>query len=212
VTRRILAVDTTSEFGSIALISDGQLVDQVQLHSPGGFAHVLFAEIERMLSNHGISLQDIGIFASASGPGAFTGVRVGLAAVKGLAEATGRRVNAISNLQALASFGSRPFRAVILDARRGEIFGAVYNDALELVRDEVVMKLDAFLSSLPAGGVEFITAGYALPGVGPVMEAPRWLAGAIGKIAASRFDLAQDPAAIDANYVRRSDAELLWKE
>ncbi len=45
-----------------------------------------------------------------------------------------------------------------------------------------------------------------------MIEAPRWLAGAIGKIAASRFELAQDPAAIDANYVRRSDAEMKWKD
>jgi tRNA threonylcarbamoyladenosine biosynthesis protein TsaB len=182
------------------------------LHSPDGFAHVLFGEIERILAKHGITFQDINVFASASGPGAFTGVRVGLAAVKGLADATGRKVIAVSNLQALASFGSRPLRAVILDARRGEIFGAVYNDALELVRGEVVMKLESFLSSLPDGDLEFITAGYPLPGVAPVMEPPRWLAGAVGKIAASRFHLAQDPAAIDANYVRRSDAELLWKD
>ncbi len=212
MSRRILAVDTTGEFGSIALVSGNLVVDEVHLRSPDGFAHVLFGEIERMLQKHGATLRDIDVFASASGPGAFTGVRVGLAAVKGLAEAAGRRVIAVSNLQALASFGSRPLRAVVLDARRGEIFGAVYNDALELVRDEVVTKLDTFLSSLPAGELEFITAGYPLPGAAPVIEAPRRLAGAIGKIAASRFHLAQDPAAIDANYVRRSDAELLWKE
>lgn len=210
--RRILAVDTTSEFGSIALISDGQLIDEVHLHSADGFAHVLFGQIERLLAKHETGLHEIDVFASASGPGAFTGVRVGLAAVKGLAEAAGRRVIAVSNLRALASFGSRHLRAVILDARRGEIFGAVYNDALDLVRAEVVMERDAFLSSLPTVDLEFVTAGYPLPGVGPVMEAPKWLAGAIGRIAAARFDQAQDPAAIDANYVRRSDAELRWRE
>ena len=179
---------------------------------PDGFAHVLFSEIERMLAKHGIALQDIDVFASASGPGAFTGVRVGLAAVKGLAEAAGRRVIAISNLQALASFGSRALRPVILDARRGEIFGAVYDRELNIVRGEVVVKLDAFLASLPPGELEFITAGYPLPDGISATVAPPMLAGAIGKIAASRFALAQDPAAIDANYVRRSDAELLWKE
>ncbi len=209
---RILAVDTTGEFGSIALVVDGEVVEEVGLHSPDGFAHVLFGEIENLLGRHTIALRDIDVFASASGPGAFTGVRVGLAAVKGLAEAAGRRVIAVSNLQALASFGSHALRVPVLDARRGEIFGAVYNDSLELVRDEVVMKLDNFLSSLPAGDLEFITAGFPLPGVAPVTEAPRFLAGAIGRIAASRFELAQDPAAIDANYVRRPDAELLWKE
>jgi len=212
VSRRILAVDTTGEFGSIALVVDGEVLEEVELHSPDGFAHVLFGEIESLLRRHGTGVREIDAFASASGPGAFTGVRVGLAAVKGLAEAAGRRVIAISNLLALASFGSRALRVPVLDARRGEIFGAVYDSALELVRDEVVMKLDRFLASLPDGDLEFITAGFPLPDVTPVKEAPRFLAGAIGKIAASRFDLAQDPAAIDANYVRRSDAELLWKE
>ncbi len=151
MSRRILAVDTTGEHGSIALVVDGMVVEERRLHSPDGFAHVLFGEIEEMLTKHRTTLPDIDVFASASGPGSFTGVRVGLAAVKGLAEATGRRVIAISNLRALASFGSKPLRAVVLDARRGDIFGAVYDDALELVRDEVVMKLDAFLSELRRG-------------------------------------------------------------
>ncbi len=68
-------------------------------------------------------------FAAASGPGSFTGVRVGLACVKGLAEALGKPAVAVSNLRAIASFGTAPWRAVVLDARRGEIYGAVYDAA-----------------------------------------------------------------------------------
>ena len=61
-----------------------------------------------------------------------------MTAVKGLAEATGRKAIAISNLQALAWYGSRRLRGVVLDARRGEVYGAVYNSALELVQEEIV--------------------------------------------------------------------------
>jgi tRNA threonylcarbamoyladenosine biosynthesis protein TsaB len=207
----ILALDTTGESGSIALVAaDGSLIEEVALESPDGFAHVLFVAIEQLLARHGITVNDIAVFASASGPGSFTGVRVGLTAVKGLAEASGRQVIAVSNLQVLAAFGTRELRATVIDARRGEIYGAVYNAALELVRDEVVMKADAWLASLPAGDLEIISHGNPLNR--EVSEAPRVLAGAVGRIAALKPQSARDPAEIDANYVRRSDAELLWKD
>ena len=97
------------------------------------------------------------------------------------------------------------------------MYGAVYDSELKAVRDEVVMKLPAWLESLPEGDLEFITTGFPLPSAlvrAPIVEAPRALAGAIGRIAATRFSegLAEDPLEIDANYVRRSDAELLWKD
>jgi tRNA threonylcarbamoyladenosine biosynthesis protein TsaB len=217
VSIRVLAVDTTSEFGSIALVEDQRVIEEAPLHSCDGLAHILFGQIERLLERHSIGLDELDGFASASGPGSFTGVRVGLTAVKGLAEATGRRVVAVSNLQALACFGTHGLRATVLDARRGEVYGAVYDAALQPVRDEVVMAFSSWVATLPQGDLELVTGGFAVPpGLMniPVTEAPRSLAAAIGRIAVARFaqGLAQDPAEIDANYVRRSDAELMWKE
>jgi tRNA threonylcarbamoyladenosine biosynthesis protein TsaB len=212
----LLSLDTTSDFGSIALSDAAHVIDEVPLRSPDGFAHILFDEIHRLLARHGLTLDDIGVFASASGPGSFTGVRIGLTAAKGLAEALGRKVVAVSNLEAIAWFGARPLRAPLIDARRGEIYGAVFDASLRPVRDEVVTPLDSWLASLPNGDLEIITNGFELPGDAPfpIVTAPRAVAGAIARIAADRFaaGLAQDPAEIDANYVRRSDAELLWKE
>ncbi len=207
----ILALDTTSEFGSIALVNEGGLVGEVLLHSPDGFAHVLYGHLEQLLTRHGVALEGIGCFAAAAGPGSFTGVRVGLAAVKGLAEATGRKVVAVSNLQAIAWYGSAPLRAVCIDARRGEVFGAVYNADLELVGEETVGKFSAWMATLPSQ-VEFVSTDltpFRLPA--PGVTAPRALAAATGAIAWRVFTKgdALDPAAIDANYVRRSDAELL---
>jgi len=212
---RILAFDVTADFGSIALVENGAVVEETALESPDGYAHVLFGELERLLARHQLVLRDIGVFASASGPGSFTGARVGLTAAKGLAEGTGGKVVAVSNLQALAALGTRALRATVIDARRGEIYGAVYDAALNIVRDEVVTKYDQWAATLPDGELEFITSGFPIAAAGAhVIEAPRALAGVIGKIAAARFAAgeAQDPAAIEANYVRRSDAELLWKE
>jgi tRNA threonylcarbamoyladenosine biosynthesis protein TsaB len=196
----ILAIDTTSELGSIAITDDERVIEETLLQSGDGFSHVLFGEIENLLARNNLKLADIEGFASASGPGTFTGVRIGLTAAKGLAEATSRKVVAVSNLRAMAYFGTGELRAAVIDARRGEIYGAVYNAALEPVREEVVMKNDAWLASLPEGC--------------ELLSFPRALAGAVGVIAAREFSAGRgvDPAGVDANYVRRSDAEMLWKD
>jgi tRNA threonylcarbamoyladenosine biosynthesis protein TsaB len=210
-----LAIDTTGEFGSIALVGELGVIEEVALDSPDGFAHVLFGEIEGLLARHGVGIEQVDAFASASGPGSFTGVRVGLTAVKGLAEATGRKVVAVSNLEALAWYGSRPLRAAVLDARRGEVYGGVYDAGLRLVQEEVVAKIEDWLAGLPGGDLEIVTHGLRLEGESrPVVKAPRSLAGSIGQIAFDRLGRGEalDPAEIDANYVRRSDAELLWKD
>jgi tRNA threonylcarbamoyladenosine biosynthesis protein TsaB len=199
----ILSIDTTSGSGSIALTEANVVIEEVALDAPEGFGHVLFGHIQHLLDKNGTTVHQMECFAAASGPGSFTGVRVGLAAVKGLAEATGKRVVAVSNLRALAFFGSAPLRATVIDARRGEVYAAVYNSRLELVMPEVVVKLDAWFPALPAGCELISTVG-----------APRALAAAIGHIAWDEFTAGRssDPAEIDANYVRRSDAELFWKE
>jgi tRNA threonylcarbamoyladenosine biosynthesis protein TsaB len=215
----ILSIDTTSEFASIALTEGERSIDEILLRSPDGFGHILYQHLEQLLSRNGVTVQQIECFAAASGPGSFTGVRVGLTAAKGLAEATGKRVVAVSNLRALAFFGTRPLRATVLDARRGEVYGALYDDHLDAVAAETVMKFPDWLQTLPAVGYEFISndfspfQGHVDPNI-PVVTAPRAMAHAVGSIAwlEVRAGRAQDPAQVDANYVRRSDAELFWKE
>ncbi|HEY4359655.1 MAG TPA: tRNA (adenosine(37)-N6)-threonylcarbamoyltransferase complex dimerization subunit type 1 TsaB [Bryobacteraceae bacterium] len=211
----ILAIDTTSDHGSIAVSEDQRVLEEVPLASTDGYAHVLFDAIRDLLHRHNLRLNQVDGFASAAGPGAFTGVRVGLTAAKGLAEANNRRVVAVSNLDALASFGTRPLRGVVMDARRGQVFGAVYDAAGHPIQEEVVTELDPWLSSLPQGDLEIVTTLELPPNVEfPIIRPPQALASAVAKIAARRFaaGLGQDPAEIDANYVRRSDAELLWRD
>ena len=219
----ILAIDTTHECGSLALARGEELVEEVLLRAPGGFAHVIYEHLAQLLGRHGVTPSMVDCFAAASGPGSFTGVRVGLACVKGLADALGKPAVAVSNLQALAAFGSAPLRAVVLDARRGEIYGAVYDSAGRLAAPEVVTKFPEWLATLPEGGLEFVSTDFtpfraALAGTrfeqARVATAPPALAAAVARIALARFlsGRASDPAALDANYVRRSDAELFWKE
>ena len=223
MTPLVLAVDTTHEYGSIALLRGAESLQEVELHAPTGFAHVLYPHLAELLARHGVRAAEVDCFAAAAGPGSFTGVRVGLACVKGLAEATGRSAAAISNLQALACFGTGEWRAVVLDARRGEVYGAVYDRAGQLAAPETVAPLAGWLAGLPGLELEFVSPDFApfaaaLTGTrfadSKVVAAPRAIAAAVGRLAVARFlaGEAQDPAALDANYVRRSDAELLWKE
>src|SRR4051812_38266104 len=121
-----LAIDTAAEFGSIALLDNDRVREEVLLHAPEGFSGILFSEIDTLLKRQNALLSEIDLFAAASGPGGFTGVRVGLSAIKGLAEAMQKPAAGVSNLEALATFGTGSgLRAPLIDARRGEVYAAL---------------------------------------------------------------------------------------
>lgn len=212
----VLALDTTSAAGSFALRKDGRIIRETAVSSPEGFAHLIFPAIEQILADATIRLDQVDCFAAASGPGAFTGIRIGLAAVKGLAEALGRRAAGISNLRAMAASGNSSRRAVIADARRGEVFAAVYDAHGVAIAPEVVTRLSAWLQRLDPPPEEFIAplSFRALLENKLVIDAPQSLAAAVALCAEhdAQAGRLSDPAALDANYVRRSDAELFWKD
>ncbi|HEX3876639.1 MAG TPA: tRNA (adenosine(37)-N6)-threonylcarbamoyltransferase complex dimerization subunit type 1 TsaB [Bryobacteraceae bacterium] len=207
MTPLVFALDTTREHGSIALVRGAEVLAELPVHSTDGFSHVIYGHVEALLRQCAIDLRDVDLFAAASGPGSFTGVRVGLACVKGLADAMGKPAAAVSNLRAIASFGSAVLRAPLLDARRAEVYAAVYNDAGDLIQPEIVGKFDAWRTVLPAGA-EILSPDFTAEGV-TITRTPNEIAAAIARLAPQ---FASDPAALDANYVRRSDAELFWKE
>ncbi len=217
---RILSLDTTSEHGSFALSLNGEAAGSKEIHSTDGFGHLIFGGIEALLAEYGWKLTDLDAFAAARGPGSFTGIRVGLAATKGLATALARPLVTVSNLQALAWYASSLLRAPFINARRNEVYGAVYSASLGPVRPETVMALPEWLETLPDGEIELVCSPSdrdLLPGLADrfaVKTAPQALAPAVGSIAHGRLaaGLGGDPALADANYVRRSDAELFWRE
>ncbi len=207
---RVLAVDSTSARGSLALLEDDRLVEEMLLLGPDGFAHLLFPAIVELLGRNGWTLPGIDIFAAAAGPGSFTGVRVGLTAVKGLAESTGRQSQAVSNLRALAGFGSGDRRLPVINARRGEVFLGVYDAQLRSLEPERHGPWER-LASTAEGEIicqetwpELEASGFSFR----VGEGS--LAGMVAALALA--DGGVDPAGIDANYVRRSDADGRWHD
>ena len=221
----ILSLDTTTRTGSCALLRDDRVLRE-QGSDPGrDQAERLPAALAAILDAEAVALADIDAFAVATGPGSFTGLRVGIATMQGLAMATGKPLIGVRAFDALATIadsgrsGAAHQRiAAWIDAWRGEVFAALYEDGRE-VEAPTVARPEALLATLPRGAV-FIgdgaaryqadiraALGSAAAFTDPV--APL-LAGAVARHAADAFRAGQRPPphAIRPIYVRRSDAEL----
>jgi tRNA threonylcarbamoyladenosine biosynthesis protein TsaB len=237
----ILAVDTSTRTGSAALLRDANVVAEISGYEETPYSTRLFRDIAILQERANFRMDQVDVFAVATGPGSFTGLRVGLTAVKAWAEVHGTPIAAISGLEAIAveslpdealSTSSVGFIAPFLDARRGQVFGAIYQrisgDAmgLTLASDESILSPDELLELVRGKSPESIQLASPTPEVLPVarikeilqdasvMQVSAALAPAIGRLGferAKRGDLV-DSIRLDANYVRRSDAESAWKD
>lgn len=118
-----LGVDTSTERTSVALVRGGRVLAESSSGLREGGSANLLSDIDRVLVSAGVGLKEVGLYAAAVGPGSFTGLRSGLATVKGLALTSGRPAVGVRTLHALA-YGARPAGRVValLPAGRGEVF------------------------------------------------------------------------------------------
>jgi tRNA threonylcarbamoyladenosine biosynthesis protein TsaB len=125
----ILAIDTSTSFATVAVAVNEQVVAESLLNTNRTLSARLVPEIERLLATAGLSFTDIDIFAASIGPGSFTGVRGGIAAIQGLALATGTPCAGYSSLALLAmNFSlSTALVCTLLDARKSEVYAALYD-------------------------------------------------------------------------------------
>ncbi len=127
----ILALDTATDQGSLALMAEGRLLGEVSLESRGTYLTRLLPGLEGLLSAAGLRLEDLGAIAVSLGPGNFTGLRIGLATAKTLAFALGCPLVGLSTLEILAAqfpFQSLPI-GVLVDAKRQEVYLGLYDCA-----------------------------------------------------------------------------------
>jgi tRNA threonylcarbamoyladenosine biosynthesis protein TsaB len=219
----ILAIDTTTRAGSVAIVRGGAVLYDAEGDGAVTHGQRLPADIMRAVDAAGLRIDEVDLFAVAAGPGSFTGLRVGIATVQGLAMAHGRRVVPVSVLEALARAGAEPGRAVgaWVDAQRGQVFAALYApdgtvlaSPTALTPDETLDAWRDLASVAPLADVQFIGDGtlrYAdaleRAGARRIAPAPP-LARVIALIAAGGPERAVLPHAIVPVYVRRPDAEL----
>jgi tRNA threonylcarbamoyladenosine biosynthesis protein TsaB len=224
----LLGIDTSGKSGGITLAEGGQHSFRVLESSPiagGTFSAQLVPAIASLLEKHGFAAKDIGGFAVASGPGSFTGLRVGLSAVKGLAEALGTPIASVSLLEALACSSGRSGRvAAVLDAGRSEVFFGLYQVSATakasklseclLTQPEFLHELDnTNLQSAITSDASLVHLVAATNSNVKIHEAERPGSEMIARVGLRKL-LAGETVAVetlDANYIRRSDAEIFSK-
>jgi len=221
----ILAVDTTTPSGSVALLEDDVLLGEANIESAATHSARLLRSVDFLLAAYGRDVKDIGAFAVAAGPGSFTGIRIGVGAVKSLAYASGKPVAPVSTLLALASKLSADGPRLVcplLDAKKEEIYAGLFEfhktGLTELIPQGAYIP-DAFFARLPARRViAFAGSGLAaylaklLPYVRDNARFPRrspFLAAEVGRIGCGmiREGKGVDAASLEPFYFRRSQAE-----
>lgn len=229
----VLSIDTCDSRGSVALLRDDAFLGLIPHRTRDDYSSWLLPAVNEVLKKAGLAVADVDGYAVAAGPGSFTGVRVGLTTVKAWAEVYGKPVAAVSRLEGIAAQVTGPanYVAAFVDAQRGQVFGAVYRregDDLSPLGEEVVIAPGGFLETTGelANGrrISWISPDPALIGADPawkererqgetIEDASATLAGIIGRIGLRRLQSGKttDALGLDANYVRRSDAELFWK-
>ncbi|MFZ0957329.1 MAG: tRNA (adenosine(37)-N6)-threonylcarbamoyltransferase complex dimerization subunit type 1 TsaB [Candidatus Sulfotelmatobacter sp.] len=239
----LLAADTSGRAGSIALArgdANGsfEVLDVVPL-AGGTFSAQLVPQIAALLTKHGFGKQDIGAFFVASGPGSFTGLRIGLAAIKALAEILEKPIAAVSLLEAFAVGAKAQGRVLaLLDAGRSEVYCGDYDitdNSAQLRTERLIKREDLFAEAhrgqLPwseprnaligqttIGDITLATSDQSLAAAARAAGLSISLvepidAGTIARLGWRKIRAGEtvSPEQLEANYIRRTDAEILEK-
>ncbi len=223
----LLAIDTSGKQGSIALVRAGEPtaeggdyeVIEIAPLAGGTFSAQLIPQIAELLASNGFMKTAIGAFAVASGPGSFTGLRIGLAAVKALAEVLGKPIAAVSLLEVCVfASGSEGRVMAALDAGRGEVYvgqceiparaGEAPREHI-LTRDEFLSQAKGWTVVTPDSGLAEAAgaAGLAVSALAPLSAAD------VARLGWRKIQSGETVTAeqLEANYIRRTDAEMLEK-
>jgi tRNA threonylcarbamoyladenosine biosynthesis protein TsaB len=225
----LLVTDTSGKNGSVALARSREDSDAVELIeeaplSGGTFSAQLVPQVAALLARHGLSKSAIDAFVVVSGPGSFTGLRVGLAAVKGLAEILQKPIAAVSLLEAVALAARTSGRVMTgrvtaaLDGGRGEVYVGEYEvsgESVQLLREQLLSKADFSRAAL---GSAVSTPDQTLAGMSEEAGLSVFTSAFPGSATIARLGWKKmqagetvTPDQLEANYIRRTDAELFLK-
>jgi len=221
----LLSIDTSGKQGSIALARAGErsadaddveLIETVPL-AGGTFSAQLVPQIATLLSSHGFTKHDIGAFVVASGPGSFTGLRIGLAVVKALAEVLNKPIAAVSLLEVgVFVSGAQGKIMAALDAGRGDVYVGEYKIAAQtssppcehiLSRTEFLVQAEGWTVVTPDSSLAEAAGAVGLS----VLTLSPISAAQVANLGWRKIRSGQtvSPEQLKANYIRRTDAEML---
>jgi len=229
----ILALDTCDSRGSVAVLRDDEVLKTIAHEGKTEYSIWLLPAVDEALKASGFGMRDVELFAVAPGPGSFTGVRMGLTTVKAWSEVYGKGIAGVSRLEAMAAAaaGGNGYIAAFFDAHRDQIYAGLFRRqaaGLALVEAEMAAAPADFVGwvaqrtgnervswiSMEPEKLTTQEAWQVRAVAGESIEAStKVLAPVIGRIGRRRsFERRlTDALQLDAEYVRRPDAEVFWK-
>ncbi|MBL7032184.1 MAG: tRNA (adenosine(37)-N6)-threonylcarbamoyltransferase complex dimerization subunit type 1 TsaB [Nitrospira sp.] len=228
---KILALETATIAGSVAIVDDHKgLIGEVRVDVKVAHSERLMPSVEWLLNASGLSINDIDAFGVSIGPGSFTGLRIGLSTVKGLAFSTGKPLVPVKTLDAFArtlvycSYTICP----MLDARKNEVYAGLYRweeDRCKKIMPETAISPEDLLNKIKGNGPVLFTGDGTLKYREVIKEtlkkdalfAPSYsMSPSASSVAEIAFETLKqgdlpDPVSIIPFYIRKSEAEVLWK-
>ncbi|MEW6714130.1 MAG: tRNA (adenosine(37)-N6)-threonylcarbamoyltransferase complex dimerization subunit type 1 TsaB [Nitrospirota bacterium] len=225
---KVLAIETATMAGSIAVIDDDTLIGEVRINVKIAHSERVMTSVEWLLTASNLSINDIDAFAVSIGPGSFTGLRIGLSTIKGLSYAAKKPIVPVPTLDAFAwkfRFSSHPV-CPMLDARKNEVYAALYNwenvecrklipetatapaELLNNIKGRTIFTGEGariyrkLIIEKLGGNALFASSSDMSPSASSVAEI------AIEKL---KEGITADPASLTPFYLRRAEAEILWK-
>jgi len=217
-----LSIDTSGKSGGISLASCDEKAFRVLESAPiagGTFSAQLVPALASLLQKHGLKAGDLGGFVAVSGPGSFTGLRVGLSAVKGLSEVLQKPIAVVSLLEALAVLSGKHGRVVTaLDAGREEVYCGIYEVAgthASRTEENLISNVEFVGRVKDENPDEIFTSDESIVQLGTdagirVHKVERPGSESVARIGLQKLRAADTVRVeeLDANYIRRSDAEI----
>ncbi len=216
---KILAIDSCMNTSTVAALEDERLLALYTVNTENTHSETLLPMIRDALSSAGINADEIDAYAVSYGPGSFTGVRIGVATVKGLAFGKNKPCVEVSTVEALAMNldGFDGIICPVMNARRGQVYTGVFRNGVRLMEDRCMM-LDELIPILESYGekIYFVGDGYELAkarnikNMGYTPEPLRYANGySVGKIAYGKIKNSESVSDSDirVNYLRKPQAE-----
>jgi len=221
-----LAIECATQTVGIAFLDQKKILAELYLDTGGGHAEVLLPALAKLLLLTGLTTERIDLLVCTTGPGSFTGVRIGVSTIKGLALATGKPIVGVSTLEALAMnvFPSRKLICPLLDARKNQVYAGLYrvgpDGYPEAVAPDRLTDIESLVKTLVAEEVDFvgeaavlyqqqIFEGRARGSAPQTCRCCRLNASAVGLIGLHRYQHGriEDPLTFSPRYLRLSEAE-----
>lgn len=155
----ILGMDTSSVNATVALLNDRKLIGEYIISNDRTHSQIIMPLLDDLLSKTGVDINDIDVFATCTGPGSFTGLRIGITTIKTLAQAMNKPIIGVDSLKGLAlNVMSDDYICPVIDARHNQVYTALYKDNL-CKKEPDVVDIDILLASLRGKRVVFVGDG-----------------------------------------------------